>query len=175
MAKLPVQACTAQPTCSVATGSFVISNYNAAFNYNITPNTGVSINVTGVVTAPSGTYTLTASVSNGDCTSDASASVTIDAQPITPTAPIIDPNVTQPTCAVANGSFIISNYNAAFTYTITPFAVISISPTGEVTIPSGTYTLTATSNGCPSNSSATITIDAQPVTRSEERRVGKEC
>jgi gliding motility-associated-like protein len=159
-----IGATVIQPTCTVATGSFTISNYNAANTYNVSPSTGVAISATGEVTAPTGTYIITASASNGGCTSGASISVTINAQPVTPVAPVIDPIITQPTCSVATGSFIISNYNAAFTYTISPFTVISISPTGEVTVPTGTYTLTATSNGCPSIASGIITIDAQPNT-----------
>uniref|UniRef100_UPI00286D2546 Ig-like domain-containing protein n=1 Tax=Flavobacterium sp. TaxID=239 RepID=UPI00286D2546 len=115
---VPVLANVTQPTCAVATGSFAISNYNAANSYNVTPSTGVTISAAGVVNAPAGTYTVTASA-NG-CTSGSSASVTINAQPVTPTVPTVLGNVTQPTCAVATGSFTISNYNAANSYNVTP-------------------------------------------------------
>ncbi|MBS7788344.1 hypothetical protein KIH23_13670, partial [Flavobacterium sp. CYK-55] len=90
-----ISAQVTQPTCAVATGSFSVSNYDAAMTYTITPNVGVSMSNTGVVTAPAGTYTLTATASNG-CTSAASASVTIDAQPETPATPAISAQVTQP-------------------------------------------------------------------------------
>ncbi|MGC4041409.1 MAG: gliding motility-associated C-terminal domain-containing protein [Flavobacterium sp.] len=66
-----------QPTCTQANGSFTILNYNAAFTYVVTPSTGVIING-AVVTAPSGTYQLSAL--NGTCSSVITV-VTIDAQP----------------------------------------------------------------------------------------------
>jgi hypothetical protein len=151
-----------QPTCAVATGSFTISNYNAANTYNVSPSNGVTISTNGLVTAPAGTYTLTASA-NG-CISAASASVTINAQPETPAVPVVLGNVTQPTCAVATGSFTISNFDLNNTYDIVPSAGVTISATGLVTAPAGTYTLTASANGCISAASASVTINAQPET-----------
>jgi hypothetical protein len=76
--------------------------------------------------------------------------VTINVQPETPAVPVVLGNVTQPTCAVATGSFVISNFNAANTYDITPSTGVTISATGEVTAPEGTYTITASANGCTS-------------------------
>ncbi len=151
-----------QPTCAVATGSFTISNFNAANSYNVSPSNGVTISVNGTVTAPAGTYTLTASA-NG-CISAASASVTINVQPETPAVPVVLGNVTQPTCAVATGSFTISNFDLNNTYDIVPSAGVTISSTGLVTAPAGTYTLTASANGCISAASASVTINAQPQT-----------
>lgn len=53
-------------TCSTATGSFAISNYNSAYSYTFSPSSGISINTTtGLVTANPGTYTIT--VKNGNC------------------------------------------------------------------------------------------------------------
>jgi hypothetical protein len=151
-----------QPTCAVATGSFVISNFDLNNTYDIVPSAGVTISATGLVTAPAGTYTLTASA-NG-CISAASASVTINAQPETPAVPVVLGNVTQPTCAVATGSFVISNFDLNNTYDIVPSAGVTISATGLVTAPAGTYTLTASANGCISAASASVTINAQPET-----------
>jgi gliding motility-associated-like protein/uncharacterized repeat protein (TIGR01451 family) len=64
-----------QPTCSVATGSFTITNYNATYIYAVTPSTGVTI-VDNTVTAPAGSYTVTAT--SGSCSSPASAPATIN-------------------------------------------------------------------------------------------------
>jgi hypothetical protein len=69
------------PTCSVATGSFVIANYNAAYTYSVSPSTGVSISG-ATITAPSGTYTV--SVTQGPCSavvSYTSPTVTLNPQP----------------------------------------------------------------------------------------------
>jgi gliding motility-associated-like protein len=121
----------------------------------------ISISPIGEVTVPTGTYTLTAT-SNG-CPSNASSIITIDAQPNTPAVPTILGNVTQPTCSVATGSFAISNFDTNATYIFNPSASVTIDATGTVSAPTGTYTLTASANGCTSGSSASVTIDAQPV------------
>ncbi|HWR94424.1 MAG TPA: gliding motility-associated C-terminal domain-containing protein, partial [Flavobacterium sp.] len=70
-----------QPTCSVATGSFTITNFDSALTYFVTPNTGVTINGS-VVTAPEGSYTIVSSLNN--CESEVSAPIIINAQPINP-------------------------------------------------------------------------------------------
>ncbi|MEA9412831.1 gliding motility-associated C-terminal domain-containing protein [Flavobacterium sp. PL02] len=151
-----------QPTCSTATGSFTITNYDATYTYTFTPNAGVSISATGVVTAPAGGYTATVTDVTSGCTSAASASATVNAQPVTPVTPILG-TVTQPTCAIATGSFTITNYDATYTYTFTPNTGVSVSATGVVTAPEGNYTVTATLGACTSPSANTI-VNAQPVT-----------
>ena len=71
----PILSVVIQPTCSVASGSFTITNYNSAYGYTITPLTGVTI-VGNTVTAPAGIYTVIAS--SGICASPASAQVVIN-------------------------------------------------------------------------------------------------
>ncbi|SEG21853.1 gliding motility-associated C-terminal domain-containing protein, partial [Flavobacterium urumqiense] len=61
----PILVIIKQPTCSVATGSFTITNYDATYTYAINPSVGASISG-NVVTAPSGNYTVTATL--GSCT-----------------------------------------------------------------------------------------------------------
>ncbi|WP_329805790.1 beta strand repeat-containing protein, partial [Flavobacterium facile] len=158
---VPTVSPVTHPTCSVATGSFTITNYNATNTYTFVP-AGPTIDASGVVTASTGSYTLTASA-NG-CTS-ASVSVTVNAQPATPATPTIG-SVTQPTCSVANGTFVITNYSSANTYSITsPTGTVVSGPTatGLVTVTAGSYTVTSTSNGCTS-APVNVTINAQPVT-----------
>ncbi|MBD2757875.1 beta strand repeat-containing protein [Spirosoma validum] len=65
----PTLAAATQPTCKVATGTFTISNYNAASTYTISPATGVTRNG-AMVTAPVGTYTVT--VMYNGCTATSS-------------------------------------------------------------------------------------------------------
>lgn len=74
----PTLGSVTQTTCSVATGSFSITNYDASYTYAVTPSTGVTISGS-VITAPAGTYTVTATL--GSCTSVASSSVIVNAQP----------------------------------------------------------------------------------------------
>ncbi|MEK8179579.1 T9SS sorting signal type C domain-containing protein [Flavobacterium buctense] len=74
----PTLGSLTQPTCTLASGSFTITNYNASYIYAVSPSTGVSVSG-ALVTAPSGTYTVTATL--GLCTSIASSNITISQQP----------------------------------------------------------------------------------------------
>ena len=153
----PTVGVVTQPTCSVSSGSFTITNYNASFSYNVTPSLGVII-VGDSVTAPTGSYTITAT--SGSCSSPVTLPIVINAQPaalITPTVGV----VTQPTCSVSSGSFTITNYNAAYSYNVTPsLGVIIVGD--SVTAPTGSYTITATSGSCSSPVTLPIVINAQP-------------
>ncbi len=62
----PVLSSVTHPTCSVSTGNFTITNYDATYTYTVTPSTGVTISGS-TVTAPSGSYTVTATI--GSCVS----------------------------------------------------------------------------------------------------------
>ncbi|QYS89857.1 hypothetical protein [Flavobacterium davisii] len=157
----PLAGAVTQPTCSNASGSFQIVGYNTTSLYTFSPAV-LNISPTGIVTANAGTYTFTETNAVG-CTSAVSAQVTINAQPVTPNAPLAGA-VTQPTCSNASGSFQIVGYNTTSLYTFSP-AVLNISPTGIVTANAGTYTFTETNAvGCTSAVSAQVTINAQPVT-----------
>jgi len=65
-----------QPTCTALIGSFTITNYNASYTYTASPSIGVVISGANV-SAPAGTYTISASFAG--CSSPASASVTLNA------------------------------------------------------------------------------------------------
>ncbi len=97
----PVAGPVTQPTCTSTTGSFQITNFDASSTYNFTPGV-VSISITGLVTANSGTYTFKQTNAAG-CTSPASGSVVVTDQPNTPAAPVVDSTVNT-TCSLNNGS-----------------------------------------------------------------------
>ena len=99
----------------------------------------------------------------GGCTGTSSqVTVTVNALPTTPAAG----TVSQPTCATATGTFQITGFDSARTYTFTP-AVVSTSDTGLVTANAGTYTFTVNNAaGCTSLASANIVVNAQPATPS---------
>lgn len=147
-----------QPTCSLATGSITVNSPTASgMTYNI--NGSSYTNTTGVFSNLNpGSYTIRAKSAAG-CIS-AVRTVTINAQPITPAKPTLG-NVTQPTCTLSSGSFTITNYNASYSYTITPS--VGVSRSGAiVTAPSGDYTVTATLGSCTSVASEEIEISSQP-------------
>src|SRR5690606_4968316 len=102
------------------------------------PSAGVSRSG-AVITAPAGSYTVTATL-NG-CTSGSSQSRTVNAQPATPSVPSLG-TVAQPTCSVGTGSFTITNYDAMTLYTITPSTGVARSG-AVITAPPGNYTVRA--------------------------------
>jgi len=170
---VPAVGAIVQPSCTVATGSVPFSGLPSPGTWTLTRSpgnvtttgSGTSTTITGLAT---GTYTYSVTNSSG-CTSSSTASITIDPQPVTPSAPLTG-TITQPTCSVATGSVHITGLPATGTWTVTrtPGAVTT-SGTGTGTtisgIAAGTYTFTVTNaSGCISTTSAGITINEQPVT-----------
>ena len=94
-----------QPSCATATGSVVLNDLPTG-NWTINPGaiTGnsASSTISGLST---GNYTYTVTNSDG-CTSSASANVGINAQPVTPSAPLATATI-QPTC-LALGTIVVS-------------------------------------------------------------------
>jgi hypothetical protein len=146
-----------QPTCAVATGTITITApTGSGMTYSI--NGSTYTNTTGIFTSVAvGTYSVTAKNSLG-CISLAS-SATINAQPSIPVTPTLG-SVVHTTCTSTTGKITISNYNAAYSYSASPSAGVSISG-ATITAPAGTYTVTATSGSCNSTASSGVTINAQ--------------
>ena len=171
----PIIGTITQPTCSTATGSVALSGLPASGAWTVTATPGGStITGTGTTGTFSGlaanTYTFTVTDDAG-CTSASSLSATINAQPATPSAPIIG-TITQPTCAIATGSVALSGLPSSGTWTVTE-SVGSTTITGTGTtgtfsgLAANTYTFTVTNDaGCTSASSLSATINAQPATPS---------
>ncbi|MBK6391493.1 MAG: hypothetical protein IPF70_13160 [Saprospiraceae bacterium] len=155
----PTLGAVNQPGCGGTTGNFTITNYNASYIYIISPSSGVSRSGS-TITAPTGSFTVTATL--GPCTSGSSLSATVNAAPTTPTTPTLSA-VSQPGCGGTNGSFTITNYNATYSYTISPSSGVSRSGS-TITAPTGSYTVTATLGPCTSGSSLTATVNAAPTT-----------
>jgi len=168
----PTVGTITQPTCTVATGSVVLNGLPATGTWTLTrtpgtvttTGTGTSTTITGLA---AGTYTYTVTNTLG-CTSVASANVVINAQPVTPTAPIVG-TIVQPTCTEATGSVVIDGLPSSGTWTLTRVGGTTTTGTGTSTtlsaLATGTYTFTVTSAaGCTSVISASAVIDAQPPT-----------
>jgi len=162
-----------QPTCTLSTGSVVLSNLPSSGTWTVTRSPG-AITTTGTGTSATisslaaGSYTFTVTNTYG-CISPATSSVVINTQPSTPAAPVAG-TVTQPTCTVSTGSVVLNNLPSSGTWTLTR------SPGGATTtgtgtsatlslLAAGTYTYTVTNSaGCVSPASSNVVINVQPAT-----------
>ena len=161
-----------QPTCAVATGAINVTTPapGAGISYTVTgtnPMVSAVTNLTGIFAGLTpGVYDVT-TTNSYNCTSTPS-SITINAQPVTPAAPIA--SLTQPTCAVATGAINVTSPvpGAGITYTVTgtnPIVAAVTNATGVFAgLTTGIYDLTTTNAvGCTSLATSE-TINAQPVT-----------
>ncbi len=167
----PIVGIITQPGCNTATGSVVLSGLPSG-NWKLlrtpggtTTGTGTTTVVTGLA---SGTYTFKIINAAGD-TSVASANVIINAQPATPSAPVVG-TITQPTCTIATGSVLLSGLPAGnWILTKNPGGSTSTGSGSSTTITGltagSTHTFTVSNaSGCTSASSANIIVNAQPAT-----------
>jgi gliding motility-associated-like protein len=169
----PVPGTITHPSCALPTGSVILNSLPASGDWTVTrtpggqttTGSGTSTTITGL--AP-GTYNFTVTNANG-CVSASSSNVVINAQPDTPTAPVVG-DITQPTCALSTGSVALSGLPSTGTWTLTRIpGNVSVAGTGATrtvsAIPPGTYTFTvANAAGCVSPASAEVVINLQPVT-----------
>ncbi|WP_304233702.1 hypothetical protein [Jiulongibacter sediminis] len=156
-----VVAPSATPTaalCNGANGSASLSATGGNGSYTFTSSGGT---VSGnTLTAPAGTYTITATDGNG-CTGTTTVTITEPATVVpsaTPTAAL---------CNGANGSASLSAVggNGSYTFTSSGGTVSG----NTLTAPAGTYTITATDgNGCIGTTTVTITEPATYVTASAD-------
>ncbi len=173
----PVTGTITQPTCATATGSVGLSGLpTSSWTVTASPG-GATLNGSTATATFSGlaanaTYTFTVTLLSSGCTSTASGSVIINAQPVTPAVPTVG-TITQPTCTVATGSVALSNLPAAnWVVTANPGGATISGNTTTTTFTgltaSTTYTFTVTlqSSGCTSAASGNAVINAQPVTPS---------
>ena len=167
----PVIDSTAQPSCTVATGTIYLSGLPATGTWTlarypgptITTGTGTTTTVAGLAAA---TYYFTVANSDG-CVSPASANATINQQPLSPEVPSVG-TITQPTCQIPTGSVILSGLPASGTWTLTrmPGGTTTTGTGTSTTISgllSGTWNYTVTNaSGCTSGPTADIVIIPAP-------------
>jgi len=151
---------TIQATCSISTGSVQLSNLPAdpwTINPgNISGNTASTI----INNLAAGNYSFNVTNSFG-CTSSNATLITINTVLGAPLAPTV--NITQPTCTVATGSFIITAPDPNLLYSLDG-AAFSAYPVGGYTgIVTGTHSLLAQAIGGCLSPFTYITIDAQPL------------
>jgi xanthosine utilization system XapX-like protein len=154
----PVVGAITQPTCTVATGSVVLSGLPAG-NWTINPGgiTGTGATTTINDLAP-GTYNFTVTNAAG-CILQHLLMLLSIRQPASPTTPVVGA-ITQPTCTVATGSVVLSGLPAG-NWTINPGAITGTGATTTIIICcTGTYNFTVTNAaGCTSAASADVVIN----------------
>jgi gliding motility-associated-like protein len=169
----PVIGTITQPTCAISTGSVALSGLPSDGNWTLTryPD-GAAITGTGTTTIisslPTGNFTFTVSNSAG-CMSVPTASISINAQPSIPAAPVVG-TITAPTCTLPTGNVILSGLPSNGTWTLIRYpGTVTTTGTGvSVTISdlqSGIYNFTvSTTDGCLSVPSANVLIPSNPAT-----------
>lgn len=148
---------TTAATCS-ADGTATMTNYNAQESYTFTPN-GPTVGAGGVISGMTPGTSYTAVAGAGSCASGPSAPFSIDAATSNLQDPVI--STTPPTCS-ADGSSVITNYNAAWTYTFDPVGP-SAGAGGAITgaILGTSYTVTSADQTCTSAPSPAFTNEPQ--------------
>ena len=165
---VPVIDNVIQPTCAVATGSVEFSNLPATGNWTLTVlpdntdiiNSGGSFVINGLTDNTAYTFEVT---NDEGCTSVETSEVSINAQPQTPDAPIIDDQI-DPTCLVPTGSVVMSGLPSGdWELTVLPSGTTLNGSTTTATFsglqPGDSYTFTVTNaDGCTSVESVEITV-----------------
>ena len=154
----PTASVTAQPTCTLATGTITVTApTGTGMTYSIDGSTYT--NTDGIFTGiAAGTYSVTARNGVG-CTSTAT-SVTVNAQPPTPSVPTASA-ASQPSCLVATGTIVVSApTGAGMTYSVDGSNYTTSGTFANLA--AGTYSVTAkNAQGCTSGST-NVTITPQP-------------
>ncbi len=172
-----------RPTATISGGGTYCANQNTSTDLTLNftgtgpwtyvlSNSGgsgtTSNNPATVTVSPSSTttYTIT-SLSDANCTSigaDLTGSATVTVNPI-PGDPAANVNP-QPTCAVGTGTInVTSPLGAGLTYSISgPFGPFQSSPTFPGVSPGNYLIFVQNSFGCFASNTASVTVNAQPVT-----------
>jgi gliding motility-associated-like protein len=167
----PVIGTITHPTCDLATGSILLENMPETGEWTLvrypggTSSTGTGSSTT-ISSLAAGIYNFTVRNVDG-CTSLVSANAVINAQPPTPTAPVVG-TITHPTFAVPTGSVVLSGLPSSGTWTLIRYPDgFTSQGTGTTRTVSGlepgTYTFAVTnSSGCTSAQTGNVIINARP-------------
>ena len=150
---------TTQPTCTVATGTISVTAPTTGVTYSFDGGNTYQPGATSNALAAN-TYNVVVQNTSTGCISTASQA-TINAQPITPAAPVV--SVTQPTCAVATGTITVTSPSTGVTYSFDGGDTYQAGVTSGALNPN-IYSVVVMGNigGCVS-AATQATVNAQPV------------
>jgi gliding motility-associated-like protein len=155
----PIISVSQQPTCSVTTGTVIITSSTANLEFSVDGGTYAVYPNGGYQLSP-GNHTITArSITDINCISTA-ANVTVNSSPGIPSAPTL--SITQPTCSVATGTVTITSATTGLQFSLDG-GTYEAYPAGGYPLATGSHTLIAKriSDDCTS-SLTTININSQP-------------
>jgi gliding motility-associated-like protein len=172
----PLVITVIQPTCTISTGSVILSGLPATGTWILTRYPGtITTSGTGIGTTLSGltpgTYNYTVTNSLG-YTSAVSVNIVISSETQAPSPPVISTTI-QPNCTVPTGTVSLTGLPAAnkWTLTWTPDGTATTGTGVNTTVSGlapGTYNFFLTnSSGCTSASSANVIINPQPSTQAK--------
>jgi large repetitive protein len=145
-----------EPTCDLATGSFVITSATAGLTFSLDGGSFAAYPASGYSGLNPGSYQLEVMNSEG-CTSQ--VTVTIGSAPGAPPVPTF--TVTEPTCALATGSFVVTSATAGLTFSLDGSAFGPYPAAGYSGLNTGDHILVAKNiDGCTSQ--VTVTIGSAP-------------
>jgi hypothetical protein len=152
-----VTATIVQPTCAVATGTITVTAPLGAYEYNIDGGlyqASVTFNAIGA-----GSHTIIAR-NPLDITCSSQAVLTINVQPVTPSAPTLG-SVVQPACPTPTTGSVTLNGLPAGSWTINPGAIAGsgVSTTIIGLVP-GSYNFTVTNSAGCTSSALNVVINA---------------
>ncbi|MBF9141132.1 T9SS type A sorting domain-containing protein [Hymenobacter properus] len=150
----------ADPTCTLSTGTVTVTSATAGLQFKLDAGSFAAYPAGGYTGLAAGPHTVTAKNTDG-CVSPA-ASITLNAQPPTPTTPTL--GKVDPTCAVSTGTVTITSGTTGLTFSLDNGTYAAYPAGGYTGQAAGPHTVTAkNSDGCISPA-ASITISAQPAT-----------
>jgi hypothetical protein len=151
---------TTQPTCTVSTGSFIITTPDPNLLYSIDGGVFNAYPVGGYTGIVTGTHSLIAQALGG-CLSPFKY-ITIDAQPLSPALPSL--SITQPTCTKATGEIVVVSDTTALTFSFDGGPYSSYPANGFIAN-AGVHTLALQNlSGCAPTVDNNIEINPQPQT-----------
>ncbi len=144
------------PTCTVPTGSFTVTSPTAGLTFSLDGGAFAPYPAAGYSGLSAGKHTLDVKNSDGCITA---TTVVIGSAPGSPDVPAV--NVTQPSCEVSAGSFVITSPTTGLTFSLDGRAFAPYPATGFSGLTTGNHTLEVkNSDGCAN--STTVTIDSAP-------------
>ncbi len=152
-----------QPTCTVSTGSIIVTSPTAGLTFSLDNGIYVSYPLGGFINISSGNHTLIVQNVSG-CLSPFT-NITINPQPASPAAAVV--SVLQPTCTVSTGTIIVSSDTTGLTFSLDGGLFESYPAAGYTLVSTGTHNVRVqNTSGCIPSITNNIIVNVQPATPS---------